>query len=487
MRWFNGLVLVIAVAAISACSGNSKVCTPGATQACLGTGACSGAQACAVDGQSWGACMCGATGGGSAGGGSAGGGSAGGGSVGGGSVGGGSAGGGSAGGGSAGGGTAGGGSAGGGSAGGGTSDAGLLPDGGHVGCEPLPSDQSILTQIDDADGDGRADSTDNCPFVSNADQSDIDGDGTGDACDNCPSVSNVAQLDTDGDGAGDACDSDLDGDGVPNSQDNCPGIPNADQHKTLASSALGDACNPDDDGDGIPDDQDNCPLVSNPSQTIPTGVVCNVDLDGDNVGDDFDNCPSIANPNQQDTDGDGIGDACDKDIDNDGVLNQADNCTYVANRDQKDSDFDGIGDACDPRVCYVVDATNPSACLDPALPFTVSGGGEISISTGEQLRLPIFANRTNVAMQYRWTTSQIPAGAMPLLFAAQGSVSQSRGVEYVYAPASPAGFYADVAGTYVLQLQAVLVNADPQYPQSNASTADLRITATGPSAPLTCP
>jgi hypothetical protein len=477
MRWFNGIIFVIAVAAIAACSGDSKVCTPGSTQGCLGVGACSGAQACQSDGQAWGTCMCGGTGGGSAGGGSAGGGSVGGGSAGGGSVGGGSAGGGSA----------GGGSAGGGSAGGGSADAGLLPDGGQIACAPLPSDQSLLTAIDDADGDGIADTSDNCPFVSNANQLDADGDGVGDACDNCPSAANVSQLDVDGDGLGDVCDSDLDGDGVPNAVDNCPSIPNADQHKVLSSSALGDACNSDDDGDGIPDRSDNCPLVSNPTQVIPTGAVCSVDLDMDNVGDDFDNCPSVANPNQLDTDNDGIGDACDKDSDNDGVLNQADNCPLVPNRDQKDTDGDGIGDVCDPRLCYVVDPSNPSGCLDPTLPFTVSGGGEIQIGTGERLRLPIFANRTNVAIQYQWTTSQIPATAHPVLFNQQGTVSQSRNIEYSYTPATPAGFWADTPGTYVLLLQTGLVNTDPLYPMSNMSVAQLQITAIGPNAPLTCP
>jgi hypothetical protein len=34
-------------------------CTPGVTQACLGPGACSGAQACRSDGSGWGACDCG--------------------------------------------------------------------------------------------------------------------------------------------------------------------------------------------------------------------------------------------------------------------------------------------------------------------------------------------------------------------------------------------------------------------------------------------
>jgi len=33
--------------------------------------------------------------------------------------------------------------------------------------------------------------------------------------------------------------------------------------------------------------------------------------DGDTIDDDIDNCPDDANPGQEDTDGDGIGDACD--------------------------------------------------------------------------------------------------------------------------------------------------------------------------------
>ena len=241
-------------------------------------------------------------------------------------------------------------------------------------------DGKTLAYTDDADGDGKSDAVDNCPFVSNRDQLDTDGDGVGDACDNCANAANANQLDTDGDGLGDVCDADLDGDTVANTQDNCPNIPNPDQHKTLASATMGDACNPDIDGDGIPNGSDNCPLVANPDQTIPAGAVCSgVDTDGDHVGDLFDNCPLNANPNQADTDGDGIGDVCDKDIDNDGVLNKSDNCVYVQNRDQRDDDGDGIGDVCDPRYCVVIDPSNPASCLDPNLPFTVHGGGSIVV------------------------------------------------------------------------------------------------------------
>jgi hypothetical protein len=40
------------------------------------------------------------------------------------------------------------------------------------------------------------------------------------------------------------------------------------------------------------------------------------DADNDTVPDSSDNCPNAANQNQQDTDGDGVGDACDAFLDN---------------------------------------------------------------------------------------------------------------------------------------------------------------------------
>lgn len=71
----------------------------------------------------------------------------------------------------------------------------------------------------DSDGDGIADSLDNCVNTPNPGQEDADGDGVGDACDNCTQQSNASQLDTDSDNYGNACDGDLNNDAFVNSLD----------------------------------------------------------------------------------------------------------------------------------------------------------------------------------------------------------------------------------------------------------------------------
>ena len=217
----------------------------------------------------------------------------------------------------------------------------------------------------DSDGDGINDLNDNCPDVSNADQTDTDHDGIGDACDsntdtdndgiddgidNCLLIPNPDQADTDNDGAGDACDADDDNDGLLDSSDNCVLIPNPDQIDS-DGDGIGDTCDNDDDNDTIEDDADNCIHVPNPDQADTdgdgAGDACDTDDDNDGILDGSDNCILIPNPDQIDTDGDGLGDTCDSDDDNDSVLDVNDNCIITANPGQEDGDGDGIGDACD--------------------------------------------------------------------------------------------------------------------------------------------
>ena len=221
----------------------------------------------------------------------------------------------------------------------------------------------VAPAITDADGDGVADSTDNCPTVANPGQANNDGDAQGDACDpdddndgvadagdNCPVTANPAQADTDGDGIGDACDTDSDDDGVANGLDNCPLTSNSDQANN-DGDAQGDACDADDDNDGVADAGDNCPVTANPAQADTDGDgigdACDTDNDNDGVDDGVDNCPLTSNSDQANNDGDSQGDVCDTDDDNDSVLDATDNCQFAANSDQADNDGDSQGDVCD--------------------------------------------------------------------------------------------------------------------------------------------
>jgi len=244
------------------------------------------------------------------------------------------------------------------------------------------------TSATDTDGDGVADSVDNCPAVSNPGQFDTDGDGIGNACDNCLRAANPDQADADGDGVGDACDRcpdtepdllaaygslrdavDLQGCGL---SQRCPCDGPAGRDVTWRTRRLYLACvrravhalwrlarvdyaerialvklaarsdcgtvhgQPGDrDGDGVPDDGDESGLAGDSPCTGGGTTGCD------------DNCPRVRNPGQADLDGDGIGDACDDDMDGDGVPNARDDCPRAANRSQADADDDGVGDACD--------------------------------------------------------------------------------------------------------------------------------------------
>src|SRR3954452_5487239 len=86
--------------------------------------------------------------------------------------------------------------------------------------------------------------------TSTIDPVDADGDGVADSSDNCSGVANASQLNTDGDAQGDACDADDDNDGLADGSDNCSAVANANQLNT-DGDAQGDVCDADDDNDTI--------------------------------------------------------------------------------------------------------------------------------------------------------------------------------------------------------------------------------------------
>ena len=254
----------------------------------------------------------------------------------------------------------------------------------------LPIKFRIEREAVDGDADGPYDWDDNCPTVSNVDQSDVDADDVGDLCDRCPELADPDQADADSDGRGDACDNcvdvpnpdqvDADGEGVGDVCDNCPAVANPEQ-ADADGKGLGNACDncpavanlgqEDSDDDGFGDLCDRCPGLADPDQADADsdgrGDACDncaevpnldqADGDGEGVGDACDNCPAVANLGQGDADDDGIGDLCDRcpgladpdqaDADSDGPGDACDNCIDVTNPDQADTDGDGVGDACD--------------------------------------------------------------------------------------------------------------------------------------------
>ena len=89
-------------------------------------------------------------------------------------------------------------------------------------------------------------------------------------------------------------------------------------------------------------------------------------------------------------------DETDPDGDRDGIPDVADNCPTAANPDQQDSDGDGAGDACEsgPRTLYM-DGTNPVGELDQT-----PGGGYLELNTDpgseeKSMMLPNYAGGPN--------------------------------------------------------------------------------------------
>jgi len=204
----------------------------------------------------------------------------------------------------------------------------------------------------DSDGDGRPDSGDNCPLRPNPGQMDGDADGSGDACDNCAGIANPTQRDLDRDGSGDTCDDDIDGDDVSNRDDACPEAYVAGRP---VASVLGGG-GPDSDGDGTPDDCDLCPR--DPDN----------DADSDGICGEADHCPGSFDPLQQDSNGDGSGDACQPVLVLSGITQDGGDVLEV-HAEASDPDGDPLGGTVDlfanhDLALRAIDLDNPTCSTD---------------------------------------------------------------------------------------------------------------------------
>ena len=102
---------------------------------------------------------------------------------------------------------------------------------------------------------------------------------------------------------------DDDEDGWSNYEDNCPSITNQNQTDTDGDE-IGDVCDPDDDNDGLLDDDDDCPLHDQTTDSNCNGITdLDEDSDGDGVLNEFDECEG--HDDKIDSDNNGIPDGCD--------------------------------------------------------------------------------------------------------------------------------------------------------------------------------
>lgn len=170
---------------------------------------------------------------------------------------------------------------------------------------------------------------------------DDDGDGVANTSDNCPAVANANQANADGDAQGDVCDADDDNDGVTDANDAFPFDP-AESADT-DGDAIGNNADQDDDGDGQLD-ADETACGSDPLNVADKAA----DSDGDN------------SPN-----------CIDSDDDNDGI---ADTCDADSNPGAADYDHDGIvdGSNCDQ---IIGPPTNKEQCKNGGWQFWTRADG----------------------------------------------------------------------------------------------------------------
>jgi hypothetical protein len=253
---------------------------------------------------------------------------------------------------------------------------------------PAPGETTVLIQtvceFSDSDDDGVADGEDNCPLVSNPDQTDTDGDSIGDACENLlyldsdagdfigkgqeliytvdhaeftadlnyNNINRGVRVRVQGDSINDYWGLNFDAPGdtplTPGIYEGALRFPVNAAAAGLSVSGQGRGCN---ELSGIFEVME---VTYTPGGEVESfaasfeqhcefktealrGMVRyeNLDIDNDGIPDDADNCPDVSNPTQADGDFDGVGDVCD-------------NCPTNCNYEQLDANSNSIGDVCDP-------------------------------------------------------------------------------------------------------------------------------------------
>ena len=109
--------------------------------------------------------------------------------------------------------------------------------------------------------------------------------------------------------------------------------------------------------------------------------------------------------------------------------------------------------------------------------------GNDKINTADPMRLRLFANRQNRAIEYTWTVVDRPSGSTATVEAPRGVVNASSTYEYFYLKGTVARFTPDEPGTYQLKVTAKLMFADTvNVAWPTESSYVMTITAEGDSA-----